>query len=487
MPPVGGSSGSRTALVTWSVVFAILWVTSSIIAIWAYAGMSKVQQTYDTQIKQYIPDVIADSDLNSDAVRQLKELRTTEGSGYNAQMPVFQVAMAEKDKMAQLLAGAGGKETAVKAAADALKAAGAAGKDAQVTVPTTDNVAGALTTVSKALQSSRKENKDLQSQLEAAKKQSADQVAQFEAQRNEMNKTLDSIRAEQQKQITDYTSYQQGKDASIGEIEKGRELERKAAADAQSAASVQVADLQRQLAEAKQKIDTLQNKFAGTRINTIDPITRASDGRIIRIPSKDIVYINIGSAESVTPGLTFEVYDKADGVPPIGDPSEEQASLPKGKASIEVLRVGNGSSECRITRVTPGTQLSEGDLVANLVYDPNIKYNFVVYGDFDMDRNGVATPQDAEIIKRLVTQWGGKLVDQVNVDTDFVVLGKEPVLPVFTAEELQDPFNAKKLADAQAALAAYQAVRTNAQNLHVPIVNQNRFLYLIGYYNQARR
>jgi hypothetical protein len=52
---------------------------------------------------------------------------------------------------------------------------------------------------------------------------------------------------------------------------------------------------------------------------------------------------------------------------------------------------------------------------------------------------------------------------------------------------LQDPFNAKKLADAQAALEAYDLVRNTARDLHIPIVNQNRFLYLIGYYEQARR
>ena len=180
------------------------------------------------------------------------------------------------------------------------------------------------------------------------------------------------------------------------------------------------------------------------------------------------------------------MYDKIDGIPPVGDPTTEE-KLPQGKASIEVTRVGQGSSECRVIRTTPGTQMSEGDLIANLVYDPHVKYNFVVYGDFDMDNNGVATPQDADVIKRLVTQWGGKLMNQVNVDTDFVVLGKEPVLPTFSKEELQDPFNAKKLNDAQQALEAYQNVKRTAEQLHIPILNQNRFLYLTGYYNQARR
>jgi len=36
------------------------------------------------------------------------------------------------------------------------------------------------------------------------------------------------------------------------------------------------------------------------------------------------------------------------------------------------------------------------------------------------------------------------------------------------------------------ALLVSEAVN-RARDLHIPIMNQNRFLYLIGYYNQARR
>jgi hypothetical protein len=75
----------------------------------------------------------------------------------------------------------------------------------------------------------------------------------------------------------------------------------------------------------------------------------------------------------------------------------------------------------------------------------------------------------------------------VNVDTDFVVLGREPVLPTFAQEELEDPINRKKMDDARAELDAYQKVIDRARDLHIPILNQNRFLYYVGYYEQARR
>jgi hypothetical protein len=486
MPPVSSPAGSRTTLITWAVVFAILWVTATIFAIYFYADATKVQTAYDTQIKKTIPDIIGDADLQSDDVRKLKELRTVEGSGLNPSMSVFRSAITQRDQMAQMIAGAGGKDTAVQAAKTALEAANVAGSKVKVSIPVTDNLSSALTMLANALNTTKQQADDLTAQLEASKKANADQAAQFDAQRGEMNKSLEAIRAEQQKAIDDVKNYQTSKDASVGQIEQSRDAERKAAQDAQNAAAVQIAELTRQLGQANQKIETLQSKFAERRVNTKDPITRHPDGKILRIPAKDVVYIDLGTADSVTPGLTFEVYDKIDGIPQVGDPQSDD-NLPKGKASIEIVRVGPGSSECRVTRQTLGSQLVEGDLIANIVYDRNTKYNFVVYGDFDMDRNNVATPQEAEIIKRLITQWGGKLADTVNVDTDFVVLGKEPVLPTFTKEELQDPFNAKKLADAQAALDAYQNVRVTAQNLHIPILNQNRFLYLIGYYDQAKR
>jgi len=487
MPPAS-PQGSRTALITWAVVFAVLWVTASIFAIYFYAQASKQEDKYTTEIKKYVPDIVSDADLNSEQVRHLKEIRTAENPppGVNPAMPVFQVALAQRDQMAQLVAGAGGKETALQVAKDALTAASSAGEKVGLSVPTQDNLALAVTTLSNGVLAQKKQADDLKGQLDAAMKANAAQQQQFDAQRTEMNKNLEAVRAEQQKVQQSFGQYQQTKDTSVADAMKNMDVERKNAADALNQLQVQNAQLTHDLAAANHDKEVLQAKFADKRINTIDPIVRHPDGKIIRIPAKDVVYIDLGSNDSVTPGLTFEVYDKTEGIPQAGDASSDD-NLPKGKASIEVIRPGQGSSECRVTRQTPGTQLLEGDLIANLVYDRNVRYNFVVYGEFDMDRNGVATPGDADVIKRLITQWGGKLMDGVNVDTDFVILGREPVLPTFTKEELQDPFNAKKLADAQAALDAFQQVRTAAQNLHIPILNQNRFLYLIGYFDQAKR
>jgi len=484
MPPAT-STGSRTAAVTWAVVFAIIAVTMSIFAIYFYADANKSRDARDT-FKKSVNDIVSDADLGGEAVTRLKAIRGAEGSNIPPTTPLLQVAMQDRDNMARLVAGAGNEDTAKGLGAAALADAVQAATPLKVTLPANENLGLALKTMSQALTAQVTQSKALQDQLQQSQAQAKAQADQFEQQRGEMNKTVESIRQQQAQAQAALATYQQSKDQSIAQIDQNMAAERAKAQEAQNNANVQLQELGRQLTDAKQQINTLQAKLGENRIDTQGPIVRNPDGKIIRIPGKDTVYINLGQEASITPGLTFEVYDKIDGIPPLGDPTTND-KLPQGKASIEVVRVGQGSSEARITRQTQGTQLVEGDLIANLIYDPNVKYNFVVYGDFDMDRNGQATPQETDVVRRLVTQWGGQLMDKVNVDTDFVVLGQEPVLPTFTREDLQDPFNAKRLADAQAALEAYDQVRNRARDLHIPIMNQNRFLYLIGFYNQAKR
>jgi hypothetical protein len=111
-----------------------------------------------------------------------------------------------------------------------------------------------------------------------------------------------------------------------------------------------------------------------------------------------------------------------------------------------------------------------------------------MYGEFDVNQDGRVTAEEADVVRRLIVQWGGQITEDVNVDTDFVVLGAEPSVPEFTAEELQqDPTKQFAQAQAQKARDAYNQIRDDAIGLHIPVLNQNRFLYMTGFYDQARR
>ena len=98
---------------------------------------------------------------------------------------------------------------------------------------------------------------------------------------------------------------------------------------------------------------------------------------------------------------------------------------------------------------------------------------------------GCGSPGDADILKRLITQWGGKLQDKPDVNTDFVIMGVEPVVPAVT-----DPNNANEVLrqnQAKQQLEKYTSIVNAASQLSIPIMNQNRFLYFIGYYDLATR
>ena len=86
------------------------------------------------------------------------------------------------------------------------------------------------------------------------------------------------------------------------------------------------------------------------------------DGRIVRVPDNNTVVIDLGVGDQLVQGMTFEVYDQQSGIPALGDGMRE-GDLPEGKASIEVIRMLPGYSECRVIRRLPGKGIMIGDLI----------------------------------------------------------------------------------------------------------------------------
>jgi len=110
-----------------------------------------------------------------------------------------------------------------------------------------------------------------------------------------------------------------------------------------------------------------------------------------------------------------------------------------------------------------------------------------VYGDFDMKGDGVFTAAEADMVKNLVIRWGGTVQNKLTVDTDFVILGKEPEVPTLTKEQEADPIlNANNVAKKEA-LATYEKMINQASTLNIPIMNQTRFLYYTGYFDLVKR
>lgn len=336
-----------------------------------------------------------------------------------------------------------------------------------------DKAQGDATALAKARADVAKANQDLQAA-----------VASHQAEIAKRDQAVQEAQAASQKAIADAAQAIAEKDKQVQDLSKQVVDANQALSNFQAQSQVNEQTLNRAIETGKKTIEKLTGQLSKFKPSAKDSIVRNVDARITQIAPDNICYIDLGYGNHISPGLTFEVYDRFEGIPKMGDSDSE---LPKGKASIEVINVGQNSSQCRVTRMATGQTLTQGDVCANLVYDRNTKLKFYVYGKFDMDNNGVATDAEAEVIKNLITRWGGQIVDKLGTEVDFVVMGKEPQVPTYSAEELQQPIPAAKAAEAKAALDAYNKVRDEAVGLHLPIMNQTSFLYYTGYFDASKR
>jgi hypothetical protein len=491
MPPPA-NQGSRAVLVTWTVITAILFVTATVFAIYFYVDASKVSELAKTNAAKYA-DVVDDAAIASPSAdfESLRSARTAGTAfsiqGINPSMKLLDVALQERNELIKKITGATANDpnAAYKSAVDAI-AKGTAAVKTYGGNTTATTLADSINALSTTLGSRQAEVDTKTANLKAASDDFAQKEADFAKQLDAMNKTIDGIRAEQAKAVSDAADVGNTKDEQIKQLQAQADQAAKDAQDQQLKLQTQITDAQRKVDALQKQLDVTRDRLAAFRVDPTKPILAQADGHVVRLTGGDVCFIDLGYGDHISSGLTFEVYDKVTGIPPLGNPNTD-VDLPVGKASIEVTHVGATSSECRITHTEPGTALSEGDLIANLVYDKNTKYNFVVFGNFDLARTGKYTPQDAEVIKRLVTQWGGSVMNTINVNTDFVVLGHEPEIPEFTKDDLNDPVNKAKFDEATADAASYDDIKEKAKDLRIPVLNQNRFLYFCGYYDQAQR
>lgn len=201
------------------------------------------------------------------------------------------------------------------------------------------------------------------------------------------------------------------------------------------------------------------------------------DGSIVALsPTQGTVSINRGRKDHVQLGMTFAVYSNASVIRP-----DSNGNYPPGKASIEIVSVGETDSTARIK---PGSEIKgnpviRGDLIANAVYDPRKVYKFVVFGNFDANGDGVATPAEIDDMKSVIDEWGGVVIENLAGDVDFLVLGERPVVPppppsTATLDTVREWQRLNALAQ------QYDQLLAQAQTTSIPILNQNRLNTLIG-------
>lgn len=239
---------------------------------------------------------------------------------------------------------------------------------------------------------------------------------------------------------------------------------------------------QADLREARQQVLLLQEQLAELRESQRRSVFRGQpeeslvDGRVIAAtPGQNEVVIGLGRRDKIVLGMTFAVYSDASAVRP--DP--ETGEYPRSKAQLEVISIDETSARCRITRETRGNPVVKGDVIANPVYDPQKVYKFVVYGEFDTDGDGRRQPYERDLLADLIRQWGGEVVDELEGDIDFLVLGQRPVVP--PRPGIGQPIEVvREWMRIDQGARRYDQLLEQARNTSLPVLNQNRLYTLLG-------
>ena len=225
------------------------------------------------------------------------------------------------------------------------------------------------------------------------------------------------------------------------------------------------------------RIAALQKKVEATSTKAGNPAALV-DARVVDFdPKTSTIFIDIGSNKRVVPGMTFEVFDDAAGITATAN---GDGSL-RGKASVQVIKVGDTTSTCRVIRGSGSRPIVKDDVVANAVFNPDYKFKFLVHGKFDANGDGKATTGEADFVKSRITEWGGTVVegDALTGDLDFLVLGSQPPFP---SPLPSDATEAQTLAytDQRAARELYDSLFNTASDAQIPVLNWGRFEALTG-------
>jgi len=239
----------------------------------------------------------------------------------------------------------------------------------------------------------------------------------------------------------------------------------------------EVDDLNRRAIVLTGRLKEYESRFAEIRRKAANP-AELVDGEVIDTePANDQVFINRGRKDRIVLGMTFEVYDDSNLIRT--DPSTGFFS--RGKASIQVVKVGESTSTCKIIRSVSGRPAIRNDVIANAIYDPEYSFGFLVHGKFDVDRDGKPTEAEADYLRALVKDWGGTVEygEELPGDLDFLVLGMMPPQPSPLPPDAT-PIQIEIWAKQRAEREKYMRLFRQASEAQIPVLNANRFFILIG-------
>ncbi|MGB0715636.1 MAG: hypothetical protein ACPGXK_07155 [Phycisphaerae bacterium] len=456
---------SAGGMTIWMIVFAALWLTSTVFLIILYTG----QEELTAEAKRW--EQAKNRCVSGSEERSLTTIQNASESGPT------QVGILEQARRDTTTLATGNEDddpTTVRAKRDKLfadvESSGVLARGAKLTDASllggAQKIFASLQGDHSKLQEMSKEVERLTAEVTRLEDLVSSQQAEFEKQAKLVNSKLksveedrDAFRKSSEEALTKAQSqFQERDDQNTREITKERE---------------RVAQLEQDLVAVRNRLFA-QSQVSGG--NSSGPqllaTARESDGEVLRADAgEDIIYINRGKRHRVTLGLQFAVYNGDETIPSDGS----------SKARIEVVSVFDGTSECKIVDQKADQLIFEGDTIANPIYDPARAPKFLVRGDFDINRDGQIDKDGQALVKALVTEWGGEIVDELTATTDFVVLGREPRKPRADSGRSLTPEQSEAQARMQENWEAYRRTVSTASSLSVPMLTQDLFMNYLGF------
>ncbi len=177
-----------------------------------------------------------------------------------------------------------------------------------------------------------------------------------------------------------------------------------------------------------------------------------------------IVWINLGSADGLRPGVKFGVVK----------PDELRLKEARPKAQLEVHEIlGDHQARGKVVSGTIKDPVVAGDLVYSPAWQKGRKVQFALMGKLDMNDDGL---DDREAIKAMITQSGGEVTEDLDpngkvqgrmtADTRWLVVGKSyDVSKTAELDPRQKVFSEK-----------YKDMERRAKELAVSTINLDKLL-----------
>jgi hypothetical protein len=190
---------------------------------------------------------------------------------------------------------------------------------------------------------------------------------------------------------------------------------REQAKTAEQATKTVIDKLKARVTEQGEKIEGYTSEKVGTPSGEVSWVNQRNS----------TVWINLGRADSLTRQVSFSVYS-----PDVSDTTAKGAR----KAKIEVTQVlGDHLSEARVTDDDITNPILPGDKIFTPLWTSGAKRHFALAGLLDVDGDGRS---DLQAVLNLIAINGGvvdcyitdtgKLVGQVTVNTNCLILGEPP-------------------------------------------------------------